>query len=168
MEQMAMADVGVDISAHTSDHVDQRAERDFDLVLKVCDSAREASPISPGATRTLHQAFGKPDRPSLGDGELYALFTRIRDETGDYARQLLTEELGALGGHGLAAAAHLVGEPRQQPREPARHFDVRGSGRCCGTRAGAGSLPVGPGIQQRCCRRQPWYPGLHQRSWWAP
>ena len=40
-----MAEVGVDISGHTSGHVDQYSGLDFDLVLTVCDSARERCPI---------------------------------------------------------------------------------------------------------------------------
>ena len=89
----AMAGVGVDISAHTSDHVNRYVGRAFDLVLTVCDSAREQCPLFPGAKRTLHHAFEDPDRPGLGDDELLALFTHIRDEIGDFARRLLADEL---------------------------------------------------------------------------
>ena len=89
----AMADVHVDISAHTSDHVDRYVGRAFDLVLTVCDSAKEQCPVFPGAKRTLHHAFEDPDRPGLGDDELLALFTHIRDEIGDFARRLLADEL---------------------------------------------------------------------------
>ena len=54
-----MAEVGIDISAHSSDHVDQYVAQDFDLALTVCDSAREKCPVFParsgcctGASRT--------------------------------------------------------------------------------------------------------------------
>ena len=84
-----MADVGIDISAHTSDHVDQYVAQDFDLVLTVCDSARETCPVFPGAKRMLHRSFEDPDKPELDEDELLAVFRRIRDETGEYSRQLL-------------------------------------------------------------------------------
>ena len=61
-----MAEVGIDISAHTSDHVDRYVAQDFDLVLTVCDSARESCPVFPGAKRMLHRGFEDTDRPGLG------------------------------------------------------------------------------------------------------
>ena len=88
----AMAEIGIDISGHTSDHVDQYAGQDFDLVLTVCDSARETCPVLPGARKLLHQSFQDPDRSGLPDDELYTLFTRIRDEIGDYCRELIARE----------------------------------------------------------------------------
>ena len=91
----AMAEVGIDISAHTSDYVDSYLGQDFDLVLTVCDSARERCPVIPGAKRVLHREFEDPDRPDLNASELYALFSRIRDEIGDYARELLATELNS-------------------------------------------------------------------------
>ncbi len=84
-----MAEVGIDISAHTSDHVDQYVEQDFDLVLTVCDSARESCPVFPGAKRMLHRAFEDPDKPGLDDDGLLAMFRRVRDEIGEYSRELL-------------------------------------------------------------------------------
>ena len=84
-----MAEVGIDISAHTSDHVDRYVEQDFDLVLTVCDSARESCPVFPGAKRMLHRDFEDPDQPGLGEDELLAAFRRVRDEIGEYTRELL-------------------------------------------------------------------------------
>lgn len=84
-----MADVGIDISAHTSDHVDQYVAQDFDLVLTVCDSARESCPVFHGAKRMLHRGFEDPDQPGLGEDELLAVFRRVCDEIGEYSRELL-------------------------------------------------------------------------------
>ena len=44
-----MAEVGIDLPGHTSDHVDRYVGEDFDLVVSVCDSARESCPVFPGA-----------------------------------------------------------------------------------------------------------------------
>ena len=92
MAVRAMAEVGIDISGHTSDHVDQYTGQDFDLVLTVCDSARETCPVFPGAKKAVHHSFQDPDRPELAQSELYALFTRLRDEIGAYCRDLLAVE----------------------------------------------------------------------------
>lgn len=84
-----MAEVGMDISAHTSDHVDRYVAQDFDLVLTVCNSARESYPAFPGAQRMLHRAFEDPDQPGLDKDALLAVFRRARDEIGKYSRELL-------------------------------------------------------------------------------
>ena len=88
-----MREVGVDISNHTSDHVDRHLEEDFDLVLTVCDSAKEACPVFLGAGRTVHHSFEDPDYPELSEDQLTQVFRRIRDEIGEYARALLVEVL---------------------------------------------------------------------------
>lgn len=88
-----MNDVGVDISDHTSDHVDLYLKEDFELVLTVCDSAKVSCPVFPGARRTIHRSFEDPDYPDLTDEELTSVFRRIRDEIGCYARELLDEVL---------------------------------------------------------------------------
>lgn len=88
-----MAEVGIDISDHTSDHVDCYLDDDFDLVLTVCDAARESCPVFPGAQRTSHRSFEDPDYPELSEDELTEVFRRIRDEIGAYARELLNEVL---------------------------------------------------------------------------
>ena len=85
-----MAEVGIDISGHTSDHVDQYLNDDFDLVLTVCDTAREACPVFPGARRTLHQAFEDPNYPWMSEAEMTDVF---RDAIGEFSRELLASEL---------------------------------------------------------------------------
>lgn len=89
-----MDEVGIDISKHTSDHVDRYLDDDFHLVLTVCDSARESCPIFAGAQRTLHRSFEDPDYPDLSEAELTDVFRRIRDEIGEFAQELLHTELG--------------------------------------------------------------------------
>lgn len=86
-----MAEVGIDISAHTSDPVDQYVDNEYDLVLTVCDTAKEACPVFSGARRTIHHAFEDPDYPDMSEKEFRDVFRRIRDEIGDYCRTLLSE-----------------------------------------------------------------------------
>ncbi len=45
----------------------------FDLVVTVCDSAREACPVFPGSTKTIHVGFEDPD------GKPYETFVATRD-----------------------------------------------------------------------------------------
>ena len=88
-----MHEVGIDISGHTSDHVDLYAGQHFELVLTVCDSAKESCPVFPGAARTLHHSFEDPDDPDMSEAELTAVFRRIRDEIGEYCGALLADLL---------------------------------------------------------------------------
>ena len=88
-----MEEVGIDISSHTSDSVDRYVADEFDLVLTVCDSARESCPVFHGAGRTIHRTFEDPDYPDLSQEQMVEVFRRIRDEIGRYSRELLREVL---------------------------------------------------------------------------
>lgn len=88
-----MAEVGIDISGHTSDHVDEYVDDDFDLVVTVCNQAREACPVFPGAKRTLHRAFEDPDYPWMDDAEFADVFRRIRNAIAAFSREFLACQL---------------------------------------------------------------------------
>ena len=86
-----MEELGIDLSAHTSDPVDRYIDQHFDLVITVCDSAREQCPVFPGAGRVLHQSFEDPDYPKMSKSELTGVFRRIRDDIGRFCRKLIGE-----------------------------------------------------------------------------
>jgi len=78
-----MAEAGVDISKHTSKHLDALKDICFDYVITVCDSANEACPIFSGNAKKIHVSFDDP--PKLAQGaisEFEALvhYRRVRDE----------------------------------------------------------------------------------------
>ena len=93
VEVKVMAEVEMDLSLHTSDHVDRYLGDDFDLVLTVSDAASESWPVFPGAKRQLHHSFKAPDKPGLGDEELLPVFRQVRDEIGLYCRCFLSAEV---------------------------------------------------------------------------
>lgn len=74
----ALAERGVDISRHRSKHVDEFAAQQFDFVITVCDSAKEACPIFPGQAVRIHQSFSDPAGAPAEDQP--AEFRRVRDE----------------------------------------------------------------------------------------
>ncbi len=75
-----MREIGIDISANRSKHVDEFANESFDLVVTVCDNAKEACPAFPGAKHTEHWPFDDPaETDAMGDNHL-AVFRRVRDE----------------------------------------------------------------------------------------
>ncbi len=88
-----MAEAGVDISGQTSKTVDALAGVAFDLVVTVCDHARETCPVLPGAKRMLHAGFDDPPRlaeTAASEAEALDIYRRVRDEIRDFVRGLPT------------------------------------------------------------------------------
>ena len=75
----AMAEVGIDISGHRSKAVEEFLDKTFDLVITVCDNAREACPFFPGAHKQIHQGFEEPSSSEGSEDEQLAVFRRVRD-----------------------------------------------------------------------------------------
>jgi len=76
----AMAEVGVDISGGAPERLDRYLDERWDLVVTVCDAARESCPVFPGSAEQLHVSF--PD-PALATGtvdEQLAVYRAVRDD----------------------------------------------------------------------------------------
>lgn len=63
-----------------SKHADQFVDHDFDLVITVCDSARETCPVYPAARMTLHWPFIDPADATGTDEEKMKVFRDVRDQ----------------------------------------------------------------------------------------
>jgi arsenate reductase len=81
-----MRELGIDLSKHCSKHVNEFAGQSFDYVLTVCDHAREACPIFPGTTQTIHHSFADPADFDGSEEERIALFRKVRDQVREYLR----------------------------------------------------------------------------------
>lgn len=79
-----MNELGIDISAQRSKHVDEFRGQRFDYVITVCDNAREACPVFFGATKRLHHSFEDPAALDGSEAERLALFRHVRDELRSY------------------------------------------------------------------------------------
>jgi arsenate reductase len=75
-----MREAGVDISGQRSKHLDELVNQDFLYVITVCDAAREACPVFPGALYQLHWSFEDPAAATGSEEEQLAVFRRVRDE----------------------------------------------------------------------------------------
>jgi len=82
-----MREIGIDIGAQRSKHVDDFAGRDFDYVLTVCNNAKESCPVYPGHGNRLHRNFEDPSNAVGGEEERLAVFRRVRDELRAYLRE---------------------------------------------------------------------------------
>ncbi len=76
----AMAEIGIDISAHTSKHMNEFLDRKVETVITVCGNADQACPIFPGRVNRHHWPFDDPARATGSDDEKMAVFRRVRDE----------------------------------------------------------------------------------------
>lgn len=83
-----MKEDGIDISSHTSNHVDEYRHIPFDLVLTVCDHAREHCPWFPTQARRIHHSFRDPAKATGSEEEIMATFREVRDEIRSYCRAL--------------------------------------------------------------------------------
>lgn len=85
---VAMDEKGIDLSMHYSKSVDEFAEQQFDTVITVCDSAKEACPVWPGAN-TIHHSFIDPAAAEGTDEERLAVFRRVRDEIESWLKDFI-------------------------------------------------------------------------------
>lgn len=86
-----MAEAGVDISRYTSKRVSEVADIPFDVIVTVCDRARESCPVFPGTARVVHHGFDDP--PSLARGvtdeeRTLDIYRRVRDEIREFVESL--------------------------------------------------------------------------------
>jgi arsenate reductase len=62
MSIKVMEEIGIDISHHKSDHIDEYLYKGIDIVITVCDNANKLCPIFPGNVERLHWSIDDPFR----------------------------------------------------------------------------------------------------------
>ena len=87
-----MAEIGIDISGHTSKHLNEFLERDVHTVITVCGNADSACPVFGAQVEKHHWPFDDPAKAEGSEEEIRAVFSRVRDEIREkfegYAREL--------------------------------------------------------------------------------
>ena len=81
-----MKEDGVDLSGHTSNHIDEYAHLAFDYVITVCDNAQERCPYFPSRAVKLHRNFPDPAKAVGSEEEVRQAFRLVRDEIRKYCR----------------------------------------------------------------------------------
>jgi arsenate reductase len=79
----AMAESGVDISGGVPEVVDRYLDEPWDLVVTVCDAAKESCPTFPRPVERMHISFDDPAGAVGSEDEKMAVFRRVRDEIRD-------------------------------------------------------------------------------------
>jgi arsenate reductase len=88
-----MKEDGVDISGHTSNNMDEYADINFDVVITVCDNARERCPYFPGGARKIHHNFPDPAKATGSEDEIMASFRSTRDLVKEWCREFVKNSL---------------------------------------------------------------------------
>lgn len=76
----AMAEIGIDISAHHSKHMHEFLERNVETSITVCGNADQACPLFPGQLNRHHWPFDDPAHATGTEEEILTVFRRVRDE----------------------------------------------------------------------------------------
>ncbi|MBN1937179.1 MAG: arsenate reductase ArsC [Anaerolineae bacterium] len=75
----AMAELGIDISAHRTKSADEFRDVAFDRVITVCDHAARNCPAWLGRGIVAHIGFPDPAAAAGSDEERLAVFRQVRD-----------------------------------------------------------------------------------------
>lgn len=89
-----MAEDGLDISHHTSNHVDEYQGMDWDYIITVCDHARENCPFIPALNaQRLHHNFFDPSKVDGTPEEIHEAYEKARNEIKEYCRSFIENNL---------------------------------------------------------------------------
>jgi arsenate reductase len=75
-----MREIGVDLSGHTSKHLQEFTTRQIETVITVCGNADQACPVFPGQVNRHHWPFDDPAHATGSEDEKKLVFRRVRDE----------------------------------------------------------------------------------------
>lgn len=84
-----MKEDGIDISRHTSNHVDEYRDIPFDFVITVCDNAKERCPYFPTKAVKLHKDFPDPAKAMGSEEEIMNEFRRVRNLIRTYCKDFV-------------------------------------------------------------------------------
>ncbi|MRX47214.1 arsenate reductase ArsC [Pedobacter puniceum] len=84
-----MKEDGIDISKHTSNHVDEYTSIDFDYMITVCDHAKENCPYFPTQAQKFHYNFPDPAKAQGTEEEIMAQFREVREMIKNYAQNFV-------------------------------------------------------------------------------
>lgn len=92
-----MHEEGIDISAHTSNNIDEYKNVDFDFVITVCDNAKEHCPFFPSNARKFHHNFPDPAKATGTEDQVKEQFRIVRDQIKHYCRDFVKAQIELTG-----------------------------------------------------------------------
>ena len=88
-----MKEDGIDISHHTSNHIDEYKNIDFDYVVTVCDNAKERCPFFPSSAKKFHKNFPDPAKAKGTEEEIMQEFIKVRDMIKLYCKEFVEKNI---------------------------------------------------------------------------
>ncbi len=74
-----MKKIGIDLSKHYSKTVEEFKDENFDIVVTVCNNAKETCPFFPG-NKIIHKSFEDPSKVDGSTEEILEAFRKTRDQ----------------------------------------------------------------------------------------
>ena len=88
---LTMKEDGIDLSGHTSNHVEEYRQLVFDYVITVCDNAKERCPFFPTKAQRFHQNFPDPAKATGSEAEIMEAFRQVREQIKTFSKQFIQE-----------------------------------------------------------------------------
>ena len=89
-----MTEDDIDITSHTSNHVDEYTGIEWDYIITVCDHAKENCPYIPSKNaRRIHHNFFDPSKIEGSKEEKHSAFLKARNEIKEFCKNFIEEEL---------------------------------------------------------------------------
>jgi arsenate reductase len=79
-----MAEIGINISNHSSNHLKEFQGKEFDYVITLCGNGNETCPLFLGGKKYIYQGFKDPANYCEDNLEKIDVFRIIRDEIKDW------------------------------------------------------------------------------------
>lgn len=76
----ALREIGIDIAAHHSKHLNEFLNQPVETVITVCGNADQVCPVFPGQVNRHHWGFDDPAHAPGNEAEKLVVFRRVRDE----------------------------------------------------------------------------------------
>ena len=87
-----MAEIGIDISYHNSNLIDEYLNEKFDFIITVCDNANEICPVILNSdVKKIHKNFTDPSK--LNNGQYGNEFYEVRDQIKTFIIDFIKDEL---------------------------------------------------------------------------
>lgn len=88
-----MKEDGIDISHHTSNNIDEYRNIDFDIIITVCDNAKENCPFLLSKAKKFHHNFPDPAKASGTEEDIMNAFRHVRDMIKTYCKDFIVEDV---------------------------------------------------------------------------